>query len=336
MVQQIDFKNNSLNIFRLLGALQVLCMHSYNHLSLNEIPILSEVIGFFSGVPIFFTLSGFLIWQSIGRSNKFGSYVKKRFWRIYPELWVAVIIEIIVILLLYRNPIDWSQMCLFALGQASIFQFWTPDFLRGYGCGTPNGALWTITVLIQFYFIVFFIYKLLHNKRLYLWGWGIGFSVILGCVSPYIIHNLPVLIGKIYSVTILPYLWMFIIAAFVSEYKDQLLPFLKNYWWIFFILIVLRRYVFRCDIYAMYFLFDTLLLFCGVLGFSYKFPRINIKTDISYGMYIYHMTVVNALIALGFVGQPWTLWFVIGITCLFAWLSTLTIGRISVNHKQKI
>ena len=94
----------------------------------------------------------------------------KRFWRIYPELWVAVAVEIIVLLLLYRQPINWPQMGLFTFGQATIFQFWTPDFLRGYGCGTPNGALWTITVLIQFYFCAYLIYKWLHNKKFFVWG----------------------------------------------------------------------------------------------------------------------------------------------------------------------
>ena len=30
--------------------------------------------------------------------------------------------------------------------QMTAFQFYTGDWLRSYGVGTPNGALWTITV----------------------------------------------------------------------------------------------------------------------------------------------------------------------------------------------
>ena len=170
MVETLDFKNNGLNLFRLLAALEVLHVHSIKHLGLTNIPFFSGFIRFFSGVPIFFTLSGFLIWHSIGRSKSFGEYSLKRFWRIYPELWVAVAVEIVVLLLLYHQPIKWPQMGLFIFGQATFFQFWTPDFLRGYGCGTPNGALWTITVLIQFYFCAFFVYKWLHNRKLVVWG----------------------------------------------------------------------------------------------------------------------------------------------------------------------
>lgn len=170
MQTEIDFKTNSLNTFRLIAAISVLWIHALYHLELNNVPVLGSFIRFFSGVPIFFTLSGFLIWHSIGRSKTFMDYAKKRFWRIYPELWVAVAIEIIVLLLLYHQPIDWLQLSAFTVGQATFFQFWTPEFLRGYGCGSPNGALWTIAVLIQFYFCAFFLYKWLHGKRVFYWG----------------------------------------------------------------------------------------------------------------------------------------------------------------------
>ncbi len=137
----IPFRENSLNTFRLLAALQVLWGHTLWHLEIERIPIIGDFIEFFIGVPVFFTISGFLIWQSISQSKSFGEYAKKRFWRIYPELWLAVAVEIVVLLLLYHEPINYPQLGLFTFGQATLFQFWTPDFLRGYGCGCPNGAL---------------------------------------------------------------------------------------------------------------------------------------------------------------------------------------------------
>ncbi len=170
MDKNIDFKKNSLNLFRLLAAIEVLYGHALKHLGLPDVPVFGDVVKFFYGVPIFFTLSGFLIWLSIGRSNTFADYAKKRFWRIYPELWVAVAVEIIVLLALYHQPIEWPKLSLFVIGQATIFQFWTPDFLRGYGCGCPNGALWSITVLIQFYFFAYFLYIWLNKRKLAVWG----------------------------------------------------------------------------------------------------------------------------------------------------------------------
>jgi len=110
-----------------------------------------------------------LIWGSCGRSISYADYLKKRIWRIYPELWMAVIVEMIVLLALYEGPYNWPQTILFVFTQSTLFQFWTPDCLRGYGCGTPNGALWTIGIIVQFYIVAYFLYKKLHAKNLKMW-----------------------------------------------------------------------------------------------------------------------------------------------------------------------
>ena len=335
MAEMLQFRKNGLNLFRFLAALQVLQGHAVAHLSLQRVPVLSDIIAFFSGVPIFFTLSGFLIWKSIGRSTSFGDYAQKRFWRIFPELWVAVAVEIVVLLLLYHHPIDFHNLGLFAIGQATVFQFWTPDFLREYGCGTPNGALWTITVLIQFYLCAYFVYKFLCDKKIIVWGGVMLASVVLGWSTPILSKALPEVVGKLYSISLFPYLWMFLFSAFASEYSKKFLPFVKKYWLLFIVVLLIQRYLFHWDIAIhSYSLFDTVLLFCGIVGFAYAFPQINLKTDISYGIYIYHMTVVNALIALGFVGHNWTYWTVIVITCFLAWVSTKTVGQLSMNKKK--
>ena len=167
-------------------------------------------------------------------------------------------------------------------------------------------------------------------------GGVIVLSLVVGWLTPVVTHRLPETLGKLYGLSLLPFLWMFIMAAFVAEFKDEILPFLKKYWWAFIIALLLKRYEIQWDVRAHYPIIDTVLLFCGLLGFSYRIPQVNIKTDISYGIYIYHMTVVNALIAIGFVGQSWTLWLVIALTCLVAWVSTETIGKMSAKKKSNI
>lgn len=172
MIYPKDTRHDCLNTVRLLGALQVLYGHALHHLHIGFIPIAGDFINFFSGVPIFFTMSGFLIWGSCGRSSSYRNYLRKRFWRIYPELWVAVIIEMVVLLSLYEGPYNWPQTILFVFTQGTVFQFWTPDCLRDYGCGTPNGALWTIGVIVQFYIVAYFLFKWLHAKGLKRWLLG--------------------------------------------------------------------------------------------------------------------------------------------------------------------
>ena len=305
---------------------------------MHEIPIFGDIIHFFWGVPIFFTLSGFLIWQSIGRSKTFGEYCRKRFWRIYPELWVAVLIELVVILLLNHQPLNWPQFGLFAVGQGTIFQFWTPDCLRGYGCGCPNGALWTICVLIQFYFFAYFLYKLLHNKGIVRWIITIIIFALISYFTPFLKMFMPETVGKLYDMTLFSHLWMFLVAACFAEYKDKVLPFVIKYWWIFILANLLFKYGLKFDLPMgenRYGLICTLTLLFGLVGFAYRFPVFDVKRDISYGVYIYHMTVINAAIALGFSGTPLCFIVVLLITCSFAWLSAKYIGEFSKKMKYK-
>lgn len=80
---------------------------------------------------------------------------------------------------------------------------------------------------------------------------------------------------------------------------------------------------------------ETILLLLCLIGASYVFPYFNIKTDISYGLYIYHMTIVNALIEMGYKTSPFLLVVVIVLTCILAWISTKTIGRFSKKMKNR-
>lgn len=309
--------------------------HTLTHLSLDQVPIFNVIIYSFYGVPIFFTMSGFLIWWSIGRSKSFGEYLKKRFWRIFPELWVAVAIELIVLLCLYHESINWLQFGAFAITQSTIFQFWTPDCLRGYGCGCPNGALWTICVLIQFYFFAYFVYKALHGRKT--WVWLITFVASLGVsmMVPLIQANIPEIAGKLLDLSLLPYFWMFLAASFVAERKDVVLPFLKKYWWSILAVQLLVRFS-GFDYRTGYPVLGSILLFLCLTGAAYVFSKLNVKTDISYGIYIYHMTVVNALIALGYTGSQWLLLVVAAMTFLLAWISTKTVGKMAMSMKGKI
>lgn len=316
-----------------MAALQVLYGHAITHLSISMPSSVNNVVYLFLGVPIFFTLSGFLIWGSIERSDSFGGYIKKRFWRIYPELWAAVLVELVVLLLLYKEHTNWAQLGLFAFSQGTIFQFWTPDCLRGYGCGCPNGALWTICILIQFYFFAYILYKTLHKRSLTIWLIAIVASVLVSFLNPLIKSLLPEILGKLYGMSLLPYLWMFLVASCIAEYKDRCIPFLKKYWALFIVFAFIIQHTY--DIRAAYPLLYTITVFMGLLGVAYALPCINIKTDISYGIYIYHMTIVNALIELGYTGSVWLLLFVVIASSLLAFVSNKTIGNWSLQMKGK-
>ena len=71
-MEKQSIQNNSLNLFKLIAALQVMFGHIIEHLEISIPSWINQMLGIFQGVPIFFTLSGFVIWFSIDRSANRG------------------------------------------------------------------------------------------------------------------------------------------------------------------------------------------------------------------------------------------------------------------------
>lgn len=91
----------------------------------------------------------------------------------------------------------------------------------------------------------------------------------------------------------------------------------------------------RIDIpYTNYDIVKGILCVYGLIGFSYAFPKLNIKTDISYGLYIYHMTVVNVMITLGMTVKVPYMMLAIVVSVILALLSTKTVGAWASKKKS--
>ena len=230
------------------------------------------------------------------------------------------------------------DLSLFAFTQGTIFQFWTPDSLRGFGCGVPNGALWTIGVIIQFYLIAPIIQKKLSGRNNVIWFLFILTIILVEFLLGAFFSKTPEsIISKLYSVSVIPYLWMFLLGGLISEFWDRIKSFVLKYWYVFLLLSLFLEFLNfdikpRGDEYPM---LKFAFRFIGLLGMAYKFPSLNIRTDISYAMYIYHMIVINVLLELGFVQSKgyYGLFITIGLTLLLAYISTTTIGKWASSKK---
>lgn len=308
-------KSNCLNFIRLFACLQVMIKHLIVHIEAPINGLAFAGLSFFGGVPIFFAVSGLVIWFSLERTDDLKVYFKKRFLRIYPELWVGVIFEIAVIITLYDG---WEPISLFifALAQGTFLQFWSPGALDGFGCGTPNGALWTIGITVQFYILVWFIFKFLHKKKLWIWVVSFVGTVLLSFLGNAFLEMLGIdFFIKLFSQTVFRHLWLFFIGCFIAEFFDKTIPFISRFWYLFLIFAALP-FLSGIGLHlGNYNLLWALPLCIGIIGFAYRFPNIKIKKDISYGIFIYHMVIANIFITLGFTGN---------------WLYVTAVGLISV------
>lgn len=159
----VAFSNNCFDLIRLWAAFSVMFLHYTGFaLKLSDsglwfMHLLRRIVSFFPGVVILFSMSGYLIAASYERSKNRKEFFIKRVIRMYPELWVCTIVNLIVVCisahqLLDKSIIVWLVTQIFGIAN-------TPSCLKSFATGSINGALWTVFTEIQLYFVLgFFIY----------------------------------------------------------------------------------------------------------------------------------------------------------------------------------
>lgn len=331
---------NCLNTIRLLAALQVVWGHSTRWLEIPVPNTINQLLLLLQGVPVFFMLSGFLIWYSIGRSYNFKEYILKRFWRLYPELWVAVIFELIVVLFMCDRPIEWGKFILFAISECTICVY-VPSFLHDYGVGGPNGVLWTMFCMMKFYLIGFVMYKYMHNKSISSWFVLLLVLCTIGAISRYVSFVQLRYFNFIWFQSTAPFLWLFAFGTFLAEFWNRGGGrIVKKIWPIALVVsavVEFSDFDIICTIpdYG-YGLIRCVSILIYSIGFAYCFPSLNIKKDISYPIYLYHMTILNILFILGFRHDYILVVIIMLITSILAFTSTIYVGEWSKRKKQTL
>ncbi|WP_316817963.1 acyltransferase [Pedobacter nyackensis] len=351
-------KINNFGLIRLLAALQVLFCHSIEHLELKDNQIFSFIgekfIYYFPGVPIFFTVSGFLIFASFEKNHKaVKEYFFNRVVRLYPALWVCLLITIFLLLEAYSGNIKDLVLSrtfyLWILEQLTFFQFHTPDLLRFWGVGTPNGSLWTIAVEVQFYCLVPLLYYFLAKANIKRTILICGIFVIsIFCNYYFGILNHESLIHKLATVSIFPYLYcfMFGVVAYLKWEKIKTYFVGKFIIWLIIYLIYinfagnfLNIQLVSYFISSPFHIITNVLLSCLTLSAVFSYPKLSnsfIKeNDLSYGIYIYHMLVINVFVQNRFIKEPYYVVFVFLIVMSLAMLSWKFVEQPILKLKKK-
>lgn len=183
-------QNLNLNLVRIIAAWMVLSVHIARNLGIDF------SVGA-TGVSLFFILSGYLAFCSLGNNNLTPKeYYKKRAVRILPTYWLCLV-------LVYCNDIVFGL-----LGGASLKELFAgqcgPRFLRyflGLQCILPSdnwdlwnnhSALWTMSSFMAFYLIAPWLYRVLKKFSTgaivtiaFLFGRGYIASAIQLCLSGY-------------------------------------------------------------------------------------------------------------------------------------------------------
>ena len=354
MTEKELFRTNNFDLIRLLAALEVAIHHSLDHFELRD-NWLFHSTSWLPGVPIFFFVSGFLISKSYESNSRISEYARNRALRIFPALILCTALSLISVFATgYFESQSWSpsHMAAWILGQVTIFQFYSPDFIRGFGSGALNGSLWTVTVELQFYVLIPLIYWMLaraskdHKRRTVILA-----LLILAFILPNIIFQQldqndeysESLLVKLAHVSFLPWIYMFLLGILAQQ----------NFLWVHGLVRgrgvqIVCAYAAAAYITINFFGWSTgnkihpalfPLLAVTVLAVAYTRPqlgnRILHKNDISYGVYIYHMPIINVMLYYGLSSKFYYAVIAVAFTVVVATCSWFIVERPAIRKKKR-
>jgi len=344
------FRENSLDIIRLLAATQVAVLHSveYIHAGIAD-ALFFEVLRLFPGVPIFFFISGYLISKSFESSPSLGVYVRSRVLRIFPALVIVVFFNIVLIWSTgYFSELNVSFGDIFTLylAKVSFFQFYNPDFMRGFGDGVLNGSLWTICVELQFYILVPVLYFLFgRNKQIK--NIILILLIIFFMVLNRLLFNLSdeyssEVWWKIFRVSFAPWFYMFLTGVFIQRNFKKISPYFEKipFLPLLFLYIVFSYFASQNDVIFSNYI-SPLVFFLVVLivfRMAYFIPEFSNKllkgNDISYGIYIWHMVIVNQFLYYGLKDDWVYVFLIMFVVVLLSVISWCYVEKPSLGYKK--
>ena len=163
-----DSRENSITLLRLIAALAVIYSHSYAVVWAGGTDWLTRMSGYTHAgglaVDFFFLLSGFLVTKSILK-NGASHYVFSRILRVFPALWVYVLIATFILgpLLTTHTLFDYfadqqTYNYLMHLGAGWATEWYLPGVFEQNRSHGINGSIWSVIIEIRMYLYLLLFY----------------------------------------------------------------------------------------------------------------------------------------------------------------------------------
>ena len=326
--------NNNLEWLRLAFALQVVLSHSAIHLELN----IPNFIAHFPGVPAFFFVSGLLIYTSYANAPG-RDYFRNRFLRIFPALLVVTIGSLFIILIdkgFQDFFINFKIYFIWLLSQITIGQAYNPTHFRDMGVGVINGSLWTITTEILFYTLVPALY-FLDRRFKYTISVFFILSFIFYAFAPDLLNSNFYRNKTLYdafALTPIAWGWMFAFGMILAKNYDALRKWTPHSPWAILPMVCMIMWgegIFFGSAGNRLGLFYFLTYAILISYIAFNIPPRPLKFDISYGIYVWHMPIINLFLILSILN----LWLVIFITITMGFGSWYLIEKPALRLKKR-
>ena len=238
----------------------------------------------------------------------------------------------------------WDLLKLF-FAKVTFLQFYNPDFMRQFGDGVLNGSLWTICVELQFYVLIPIIYAAfaknnhLSNKTVIIL---IGLFFIANRIFSEFQYSSESgqIWFKLLKVSFLPWFYMFLVGVFFQRNSAAIYQLLRRFptilLFMVYIIAAITSSHYGANIGNNLNPILFLLLSATIFKLAYTKPnlgKILRGNDLSYGIYIWHMPIVNQMIFLNYNQDNHHALVAIVATILVSSLSWAFIEKPSLTKK---
>lgn len=345
----LNSKYNNFGFLRLVASLLVFVGHVFQlqenrGQQLNVFDVIYPTVGVSTvGLCIFFFISGFLITNSWVNKPIFWSYLKNRIIRIYPGL-----IMYYVVLLIFIAPASTDLPVEAYFSQVSIF---TRNFYQALTLGTPeiqslfehnpfpnriNGSLWTIRTEFSLYIMVAFlsIFSLAYSRKFF---WITALTLLYPLCGNIITNQSPV------SIIIVFFVLGMLSFIYIEYIKLNRAMFVISMLCLIFIYFITQlQNITGHEIFnpmfswvAFYIALPYATVYIALSEFKHiqNFERFG---DYSYGIYLYHYTIVQTYVCLygkelNFISLTF---FSFITTFMLAFFSWHCVEKIALRYKK--
>ncbi|MBO4233687.1 acyltransferase [Riemerella anatipestifer] len=290
-------RENNFDFLRLLFAFLVVYSHSFHLLGLKDpFRVLTEeqiALGPFS-VKCFFSISGYLIFQSLERSYSFYNYLWKRVLRIFPGLFIMLLLTIILVI-----PLGYNNSIIGLLSEYDFYKY-LPNNLLLYTLQyevngvfldnkyqTINGSLWSIPYEFTFYLILLILLRLNRVDKLYILVIALLLSTIFALFKPSLLHSLFTTIN-LSSYKFYDNISFFFSGALLNYIKIKNISYKKR---VYGLVLIMGLFVISIHLnvysYMKYIIVSPMVILLGCTPVSYIKSIGKKLGDVSYGVYIY-------------------------------------------------
>jgi peptidoglycan/LPS O-acetylase OafA/YrhL len=174
-------RDQTIDFFRGLAILLVVLFHftarlPHYALNITEGAPLPVFFGWV-GVYFFFIISGYCIFMTLEKSSSVGVFLARRFSRIYPAFFAAVLLLFVFGLVAYIPAVPEAN---FHEVEPGLFDVFINLFFIGEIGEWVDGSFWSIAVEVKFYALVALMAGVLHDKARFTRVFGVLALVMAG------------------------------------------------------------------------------------------------------------------------------------------------------------